>query len=867
MTVSHPSDARIIPGGRVIGTADMHVDINCDGPITVVAARCRHRSGRPDYHLTHAISAAELHPGESTIVTLDFQATDVLGTFSPTLCIECRDSRGGQFVVRLTWKVKVEDQGLRRAIAEGLGATSPYRRPPRRTEVAGNTYDGAEPGEPLPGSAHLKIKIPDQFRVTGEVWAGVVAPPGSDRSKALAAALAVAPTGDNYSDAFGSLLMAEEAQQRINIRNYDIEPASMGRTSAFLSLRVFGLAEGRPSVMKGDKIIAVDANGKYEGVVHVVELERVLLKFSERLMAQWLSFPGSGPIAFSRVEFTVNRTQTKLQHTGLDRAMRVGLMPCLHPRAFMSNVPRPVGTPLAPLASPPYNAALNEEQIVAVRAAMRRGLKVPYVIFGPPGTGKTSTLVELIKQIVSSPPAVTPRAPGPVSALSNIFGRNSSRSHTRVLVTAPSNAAVDNVVQRLLQGEGAQPSRVLRVNAFGRSREAVPPDILSRSIWNDREGTFAAPSRGEMHAAHVVAMTCMTAARYACSDDLAGGFDFVVIDEAGHATEPEAVSSIAGMLCTDGGTLVIAGDHKQLGPIVESPLARDRLGVSLLERLCASGPHAPLPDGEYDVDYATMLVRNYRSHPAIIEVPSRLFYHDRLVPCADPETIRSLCSWKGLANPGPEADFPILFHGIVGEDMREGNSPSWFNPVEAMAVLRHIESLQETRGSGFALDQVGVITPYQKQRQKLRKLLSARGMDAVRVGTTEEFQGDEKRVIIISLTRSTPEHVPFDARFHLGFVSNPKRFNVAVTRAQALLIIVGNPLLMAKDKCWGELLRLCVERGGYRGCDLPDDIFDDGSSNDDPTDGDDDASGAGAGTLVAAIDYGAEMAANRRGEE
>ena len=143
--------------------------------------------------------------------------------------------------------------------------------------------------------------------------------------------------------------------------------------------------------------------------------------------------------------------------------------------------------------------------------------------------------------------------------------------------------------------------------------------------------------------------------------------------------------------------------------------------------------------------------------------------------------------------------------------------------MEAQRV-RHIQSLQRLPASaGFKLEDVGVIAPHARQRAKIRKALELNGIAGVRVGTTEEYQGDEKRIIIISLTRSCEEHLTHDARHHIGFVSSPQRFNVAVTRAKCLLIVVGNPLLMAKDEHWGSFLKMCVERGGYDGTPLPED--------------------------------------------
>lgn len=85
--------------------------------------------------------------------------------------------------------------------------------------------------------------------------------------------------------------------------------------------------------------------------------------------------------------------------------------------------------------------------------------------------------------------------------------------------------------------------------------------------------------------------------------------------------------------------------------------------------------------------------------------------------------------------------------------------------------------------------------------------------------SVEEFQGSERRVIIISTVRSQQEFIQFDRRHKLGFVSNAKRFNVAITRSQALLIVVGNPFLLEKDEHWKALLHYCVDNGGYVGCE------------------------------------------------
>ena len=93
----------------------------------------------------------------------------------------------------------------------------------------------------------------------------------------------------------------------------------------------------------------------------------------------------------------------------------------------------------------------------------------------------------------------------------------------------------------------------------------------------------------------------------------------------------------------------------------------------------------------------------------------------------------------------------------------------------------------------------------------------------VKVGSTELFQGQERRVIIIPTVRSSEDFLGFDRKHNLGFLDNPKRFNVAITRAKALLIIVGNPAVLKQDQHWGALLRLAIDKGAYTGVPPPPD--------------------------------------------
>ncbi|XP_043944720.1 RNA helicase Mov10l1-like isoform X2 [Protopterus annectens] len=214
----------------------------------------------------------------------------------------------------------------------------------------------------------------------------------------------------------------------------------------------------------------------------------------------------------------------------------------------------------------------------------------------------------------------------------------------------------------------------------------------------------------------------------------------------------------------------------QLGPVVKSRLARVfGLNVSLLERLMMRPMYSRDETaysicGSYNPLLVTKLVKNYRSHSALLSLPSRLFYHKELLVCADERVASSLHNWEKL----PKKGFPLIFHGLRVE--------------------------------------------------KIRILLRSVDLPEIKVGSVEEFQGREYLAIIISTVRSSEDHLNEDARYVVGFLSNPKRFNVAVTRPKALLIMVGNPHILIKDPCFGAFLEYCAMNGACVGCDLPPEI-------------------------------------------
>jgi len=358
-----------------------------------------------------------------------------------------------------------------------------------------------------------------------------------------------------------------------------------------------------------------------------------------------------------------------------------------------------------------------------------------------------------------------------------------------------------------------QEGDMVRLNAIQRA-QSIPESITPYCTDTDQLD-MAARYR-------VIICTCSTAGQLYSLGLRAGHITHAFVDEAGQATEPECLVAV-GLAAGDDGQVVLAGDPFQLGPVLQSRVASSYgLEISLLERLMGRPLYCRNEDkfsdhGCYDPLLVTKLINNYRSHPAVLKLSSAVFYHDELKPCADVRMRESLCQWERLPNKG----FPVIFHGLKGEDIREGNSPSWFNPVEAVQVVKYLQSLRSSDKFSLKLTDIGVITPYRKQVEKLRLLLDRLGLEEVKVGSVEEFQGQERLAIIISTVRSNESLVGVDVRHSVGFLSNPKRFNVAITRAQALLVVVGNPHVLCQDPYWCCLLQYCVMNDAYVGCDLP----------------------------------------------
>lgn len=466
-----------------------------------------------------------------------------------------------------------------------------------------------------------------------------------------------------------------------------------------------------------------------------------------------------------------------------------------------------------------YPSPLNDSQLAAVRHVITA--QDVAIIHGPPGTGKTTTLVQAILETI--------------------------RRERRVLVCAPSNTAVDLLTEKLAErgvkvirmGNPSRVSDLLLAHTLDARVMAHPSYSKMRALrqtadqhrdqanqlsrQTGRHGGFDARQQRQQlrDEARQLFMQADDLERYITDEVLQSvqvitctlvgasnrnmrhmSVDTVFIDEAAQALEPACWIPIA-----KGQRVILAGDHHQLPPTVKSEkAAREGLRETLFEKCIQRQP-----------DTARMLNLQYRMHQQIMAFSSQRFYGGQLQAHA---SVRD----AGLAayHPRYAADLPVEFLDTAGFGFLEVTVPesrSTANPEEADLLLQRLAQLLSPSDPA-AHDQrplsIGVIAPYRAQINCLKDAIEVNehlnGLMQQRllsVGTVDAFQGQERDIIAISLTRSNRVG-------DIGFLSDIRRMNVGMTRARRKLLIVGDSSTLGAHPFFKELLAFIERIGGYR---------------------------------------------------
>ena len=428
------------------------------------------------------------------------------------------------------------------------------------------------------------------------------------------------------------------------------------------------------------------------------------------------------------------------------------------------------------------NPQLNAVQRQAVLDVLSR--QDISIIHGPPGTGKTTTVVECIIQCVR-------------------------RSH-KVLACAPSNIAVDNLLTKL-----APHCRVVRLGHPARAAVELQKYSLDAQVTSSDSFDIIKQVRGEIeHAMGIggkkkhkvnwsevrelkkelherenkVVYEILHKADVVLSTTTSGSLDgplkvlqkehfkVVFIDECAQVIEP---GCWIPLLHT--GKCVLAGDHLQLPPtIISKEAAKGGLNVTLMERLISN----------HGTVIMSLLTTQYRMNTRIMHWPSVFLYEGKLI--ADDSVSQRVLSELKNVECNAYTDTPLLFIDTAGCGYEESAVPeevSKSNEGEAGLVSVYVSMLIK---SGLSPGEIAVIAPYSLQVELITTRLAGIGVDSVEVHTVDGFQGREKEVVIISFTRSNDKG-------EIGFLSEVRRTNVAITRAKRHLCVIGDSVTISNQ--------------------------------------------------------------------
>ncbi|MGE0771624.1 MAG: AAA domain-containing protein [Cyclobacteriaceae bacterium] len=560
----------------------------------------------------------------------------------------------------------------------------------------------------------------------------------------------------------------------------------------------------QPHVFQSGKMVSVFSNAEHKperdhmnGVINYVRDTTMVITLNVDDLPEWFDNGKIGiDVMFDEMTYREMEIAMKAIIKAEDnRAAELREILLGHRKALVGSVP----------ASGDITT-LNESQQSALANAL--AAEDVGIIHGPPGTGKTTTLVKAILRAIEKEGQVLVSAPS--NAAVDLLTEKLSDEHVQVVRIGHPARVTDQSLSKTMDARIANHANYKELKSLRRRMEEL------RSMASKYKRNFGYHEKEQRRLlrqeANMLKADADTLEFYIINDilqksqvitcTLVGAshhmlrgrkYHTVFIDEAAQALEPACWIPILRAH-----RVIFAGDHCQLPPTIKSREAAQRgLAQTLFEKCIERQPLS-----------ASMLAVQYRMHEHIMRFSSHYFYHDQLI--ADD-------SVKTHALPGSA---PVEFVDTAGCGFAEKQDPetlSRFNQDEAELVIRLAERLVEELGINYWLQEgftMGIIAPYSAQVEKLHGLADAAThlheiASLISINTVDSFQGQERDVILISFVRSNEKN-------EIGFLSDIRRTNVAMTRARKKLIMVGDTATLASHPFYAELVEFVQSNNFYK---------------------------------------------------
>ncbi|KAG8729320.1 hypothetical protein FRC11_009061 [Ceratobasidium sp. 423] len=496
------------------------ISLKCVGqsPVSLIYARTSSSIGlRPNFQLCFTITTvplpAVIAPEDSIATQLHFNPRGQRGRFEDRLEFVFRDDSGTFVITRPVKAIAGNDDLV------ALAPTAPYRRPrrAREREINQEIIDVERDPEDPPRSKP-KNRLPS-LTLSREMKQLLNQSVTEDQIRSFREQFLPAEglTMGTFQQYWSNLVLAEYFQAETDLKAFDMDDVRLQRTVRLYRLTVPGLAEKRPSVLKGDDI-KIHPHSKpdnvwFRGIVRSTEESTILISLHR-------DFPYDLAARYD-VQFVLNPVSFRRMIQALEMPEKRPniLFPRVEDMEGMSNVAQNPDEQDIILCN--HIIGSNAEQRNAVRQVIRLPPgSPPFIVFGPPGTGKTVTIVECMSQLLNN-------------------------KQFRILACAPSNSASDVIAERLIALRGLETTELFRLNAKGRPSNELPDDLGPYSLFAGDH--FGVPSLETLGSYRVIVSTCSSAALLLRAGVKPGAFTHIFIDEVGQGSEPEVMIPILDM--------------------------------------------------------------------------------------------------------------------------------------------------------------------------------------------------------------------------------------------------------------------------------------------------------------------------------